>query len=73
VLRGYRRRPAADTDALARVIVSISQLASRPEVGELEINPLLVQARGHGVVAVDALVRLREHDSDAAPARQEAS
>lgn len=65
VLKGFRRRPAADIDALARAIVSLSHLTQRPEVRELEVNPLLVQARGHGVVAVDALVRIREPDPDA--------
>jgi acetate---CoA ligase (ADP-forming) len=60
VLRGFRRRPAADAEALARAIVSISQLDRRPEVLELEINPMLVRQRGQGVVAVDALVRIRE-------------
>jgi len=65
VLEGFRRRPAADIDALARAIVSLSQLTQRPEVRELEVNPLLVRPRGHGVVAVDALVRISEPDPDA--------
>jgi acetate---CoA ligase (ADP-forming) len=62
VLSGFRGRPPADVDALARAIVSLSRLAERPDVRELEINPLLVRASGGGVVAVDALVRIREPD-----------
>jgi acetyltransferase len=66
VLEGFRRRPAADVEALARAIVSLSHLAERPEMSELEINPLLVQTAGQGVVAVDTLARIREADPDAA-------
>ena len=33
-------------------------LRTDPAVAEAEINPLIVHAEGHGVVAVDALVRL---------------
>lgn len=65
VLEGFRRRPAADIEALARAIVSVSHLAGRPEISELEINPLLVQVKGHGVVAVDTLARICESDPNA--------
>ena len=55
VLRG---RPRGDLDALARAIVKLSQLALRPalRILEAEVNPLMVLAEGHGVLAVDALV-----------------
>jgi acyl-CoA synthetase (NDP forming) len=58
MLSGYRGKPAGDLAALARAIVAWSQLAvmDDPMVAEAEINPLIVQA--HGVVAVDALVKL---------------
>jgi acetate---CoA ligase (ADP-forming) len=65
VLQGFRRRPAADIEALAQAVVSLSNLAWHPEVRELEINPLLVKGRGQGVIAVDALVRIRETVADA--------
>jgi len=58
VFAGYRGKPAGDLDALARAIVSLSQLAADPSVTEAEINPLIVRPAGEGVVAVDALVRL---------------
>jgi acetate---CoA ligase (ADP-forming) len=73
VLRGFRRRPAADAEALAQAIVSISQLDRRPQVLELEVNPLLVRRRGQGVVAVDALVRIREPGPAVAAADLEAA
>jgi len=58
-IRGYRGLPVGDLDALAGAIVALSQLAHLTErpLAEAEINPLLVKARGAGVVAVDGLAR----------------
>jgi len=57
LLQGFRDWPPADTDAVARVLVGVSQLlAEVPEVAELDINPLL--ANPEGVIALDARVRL---------------
>jgi acetate---CoA ligase (ADP-forming) len=59
-LRGYRNLPRGDLKALASAVSALSTLAlvkGRP-VHEAEINPLLVKA--DGVVALDALVVLRE-------------
>ncbi len=58
-LAGDRGRPKGDLDALARAIVALSRLADHAEVVEAEINPLIVRPAGEGVVAVDALVKLR--------------
>jgi acetate---CoA ligase (ADP-forming) len=57
-LAGYRGRPRGDLDALAQAIVALSRLADDPGVAEAEINPLIVRPAGHGVVAVDTLVKL---------------
>jgi acyl-CoA synthetase (NDP forming) len=58
-LTGYRGLPAGDLAALAQAIVAWSSLASiEGAILEAEINPLLVRPAGHGVVAVDALVKL---------------
>jgi acetyltransferase len=57
LLRGFRGRPAVDLVALAHALVAVSRLMlDRPEVVELDINPLLADC--DGVVAVDARVRL---------------
>ncbi|WP_439607108.1 bifunctional acetate--CoA ligase family protein/GNAT family N-acetyltransferase [Hydrogenophaga sp.] len=57
LLRGYRDEPAADADAIAQVLVAVSQLlADVPELAELDINPLL--ANHEGAVALDARVRV---------------
>lgn len=59
---GQRGKPPADRAALAQVLVKVSGLAwtLRARIGELDINPLKVRAVGEGVVAVDALLVLRE-------------
>jgi acetyltransferase len=58
LLGGYRGQPAADLQALHASLLRLSQLAADvPDVVELDINPLLVDA--HGVLALDARARLR--------------
>jgi hypothetical protein len=60
VIRGYRSLPLGDLTALARTVSAVSTIAlleNRP-VAEAEINPLLVKTEG--VVAVDALVVIKE-------------
>jgi hypothetical protein len=48
-----------DTDALAGVIYGMSRfIASRPDVAEADLNPVILYPRGQGCLAVDALVRL---------------
>jgi len=55
LLLGSRGRPALDIAAAARVAARLSQLAAaRPDVAEIEINPLLVTPTG--AVALDARV-----------------
>lgn len=56
-LAAFRNVPAADIDAVARVLVRLSQLAADlPEIRELDLNPLLADA--DGVIAVDARARI---------------
>ena len=61
LLQGFRGWPAADLEALADTLVRVSHLAMHLEghLAELDINPLMVLPRGHGVKAVDALVVFR--------------
>ncbi len=55
LLRAYRDVPAVRQDAVAMVLVKLSQMAiDIPEIRELDINPLL--ADENGVMAVDARV-----------------
>ena len=58
-LARLRDMPAADVEAVAEVLVRVSQLiVDFPEIAELEVNPLLADA--DGVLAADAWLRLRE-------------
>jgi acetyltransferase len=57
LLRGYRDHPATDLDAVALVLLRISQLlVDFPEIVELDINPLL--ADQDGALALDARMRV---------------
>ncbi|HEX2828650.1 MAG TPA: acetate--CoA ligase family protein [Burkholderiales bacterium] len=61
LLKGFRGKPAADVEALAEVLVQVSQMAVQleGELAELDINPLIVLPKGQGVKAVDALAVMR--------------
>jgi acyl-CoA synthetase (NDP forming) len=57
LLTGWRGGRAADVDGLAEVVAVVSAtLAGRPDIAELELNP--VRVGFDGVLAVDALVHL---------------
>ncbi|HET9457353.1 MAG TPA: acetate--CoA ligase family protein [Candidatus Limnocylindrales bacterium] len=55
ILDGVRGRPAADRGAVAAILVALGTLAAtRPEIREIDLNPVV--AGPAGAVAVDALV-----------------
>jgi len=57
LLAGVRGAPPADVDATAQVVLAIGRLMqSAPEIAEIDINPLMVHANGHGATALDALI-----------------
>jgi acyl-CoA synthetase (NDP forming) len=58
VFGSYRGMPAADTEALADLMVKLSQFAfdHADEVADVDLNPVIVHARGDGVTVVDALI-----------------
>ncbi len=58
VLEAYRGAPPADTDALIELMVRLSHFAAdhADEIAEIDLNPLIVHAKGHGVSVVDALI-----------------
>ncbi len=53
LLTGFRGRPAADMDALADLVVALTDAVVGSNVVEIELNPVLVGSLG--AVAVDAL------------------
>ncbi|SEG75058.1 acetate--CoA ligase family protein [Marinobacterium lutimaris] len=57
LLSGFRGEPAVDVEAVADVVAKVGQLmVERPEIQEIDINPLVVYADGKGVAAQDVLV-----------------
>jgi len=57
VLEGYRGLPSVDIEAIVEVLVNVSRLVTdRPEIKELDLNPLIVYEKG--CKAVDARVIL---------------
>ncbi len=57
---GFRGRPEADVDALEKLLVSLSDMVMHhPEIHEMDINPLLVHAKGDGVTAADCRIILK--------------
>jgi acyl-CoA synthetase (NDP forming) len=57
LLAGMRGAPPADTEALADIISKIAALMrARPEIAEIDLNPVMVYAKGKGACALDALV-----------------
>jgi acyl-CoA synthetase (NDP forming) len=57
LLAGVRGAPPADTDAVTRVVMAIGRLMrSMPELTEIDVNPLMVHAKGQGATALDALI-----------------
>jgi acyl-CoA synthetase (NDP forming) len=62
LLQGYRGGPQGDVDALVKAVASAASyvVSNASIVDELDINPIMVLASGDGVVAADALIRLRK-------------
>ena len=62
LLHGFRGSPRADLEALTETIIRVGRLAVdwADRIEALDINPLLIMPEGQGVVAVDALLVLKE-------------
>ena len=54
----YRGVPPADVDALAELMVRLSQFAAEfaDDIAQIDLNPVFVHASGEGVTVVDALI-----------------
>jgi acyl-CoA synthetase (NDP forming) len=59
ILKGFRGKPPADTEALERALVSLSEMViNRPEIKELGINPLMVLEKGEASVVAGCRIIL---------------
>jgi len=66
LLGAWRARPAADRAAIVGTLLKVSRLACDfPELAELDINPLLVDAQG--VLALDGRIRVHLPGATHAP------
>lgn len=61
LLNGYRGQAKGDIAALVDAVAAAGEfvIAKSADIEELDINPLMVLPEGQGVVAADALVRMR--------------
>jgi len=64
----FRGMPAADTEALADLIVRLSHFAADhgDDIDAIDLNPVIVHAQGEGVSVVDALIVRRDSSGRAA-------
>jgi len=60
LLRGFRGAPEADVEAMLKAILCIQDFvcAHAGAVQELDVNPLMVCAKGQGAFAADVLLRI---------------
>jgi len=57
LLTSFRGVPPADIEAVTRAVMAIGRLMQTvPELTEIDVNPLMVHAKGQGVTALDALI-----------------
>ena len=58
LLTGYRGSTPLDTDALAELMVKVSEYAAanKNTLKEMDINPVYVYEKGEGLCVIDALI-----------------
>ena len=61
ILKGVRGESSADIEAIVDGLLRLSQLVNDfPQITELDINPVMVKAKGEGTVAIDARIILTD-------------
>ena len=57
LLAGVRGAPPCDIDAVVKTVMAIGRLMQTvPAITEIDVNPLMVHAKGQGATALDALI-----------------
>jgi acyl-CoA synthetase (NDP forming) len=57
LLTGFRGMPPADVDAVAQAVLALGRLMqTTPDIVGIDVNPLMVHAKGEGATALDALI-----------------
>jgi len=63
LFKGFRGRPEADVEAIEKSLVQLSDMVvNHPEIVEMDINPLLVHARGSGATVADCRIILKKQE-----------
>jgi hypothetical protein len=62
LLDGVRGEPPLDVPAFCEAAVAVGRLMADPAagIGQLDINPVMVRARGQGCAALDAVIYRRK-------------
>lgn len=70
LLDGARGQARADIDAAARAVARLSEFACthRDQVGEIDLNPILVRPAGKGIAILDALMVALPSETESAHA-----
>jgi acyl-CoA synthetase (NDP forming) len=59
LLRGFRGAPALDLAAAAQILAQVGKLIQAdPRIREIDLNPVVLHARGEGAVALDGLIHI---------------
>lgn len=65
LLNGFRGKAPSDTEAIERTLVALSNLvADHPEIKEMDINPLIVHAKGKGATVADCRIILASPENE---------
>lgn len=61
VLDGFRGNPPCDVEGIVDTLLRLSEMVcNHPEISELDINPLIVHAKGAGCSVADSRIMLRK-------------
>jgi acetate---CoA ligase (ADP-forming) len=59
LLGALRGQPPRDVDALVDAVGRVGALMQAyPQITEIDINPIVVDTAGHGILALDALITI---------------
>jgi acyl-CoA synthetase (NDP forming) len=65
LLQGYRGHPPADIPAIENLLLRVARLVEDvPEIGELDLNPVIALPPGGGCQVVDARIRVNPESAD---------
>ena len=71
LFKGFRDAQPLDVESVAQILITLGKLIrSSPEIAEIDINPVIVYAKGAGAVALDALIVVSEMNFGSAETKE---